>query len=107
MVRIVFVSPGGSARDIDAAPGTSVMVAAITNGIDGIEAECGGAMSCATCHVYVCASFGDRLPPPDAAEDAMLDDTAAERRAGSRLSCQITVTDALDGLVLHLPERQT
>ena len=82
------------------------MRAAVMNGLDGILAECGGSLACGTCHVYVEPSQLARLPPPSAVEDEMLDMTASERRPNSRLSCQIVMSDALDGLVLHLPERQ-
>ncbi len=82
------------------------MLGAIQASVPGIEAECGGALDCATCHVYVAPDWIDRLPAVSDEEDALLDSVAAERRPGSRLSCQINVSDALDGLVVHLPERQ-
>lgn len=83
------------------------MRAAVENGILGILAECGGSAMCATCHVYVDERYLDRLAPMNATEDAMLDSTAAERRPNSRLSCQITMTDDLDGLIVQLPPTQT
>jgi len=79
------------------------MVAAITNGIEGIEAECGGALTCGTCHVYVAGCHASHLPGPSEAEDAMLDGTTAPRRADSRLSCQIVLSAVFAGLVLHVP----
>ena len=83
------------------------MEAAIQNDIDGIVAECGGGCACATCHVYVDDAFVDRLPPIGDMEGDMLECTAAERRAGSRLSCQIKMSDELEGLVVTIPDRQT
>ncbi len=106
MPKVTYVHPDGTQDVLDVAVGTSVMLGAITRGIDGIVAECGGSAMCATCHVYVDPAHLEKLPPPDANEDAMLDSTAAERRPNSRLSCQIDMTTALDGLVVHLPERQ-
>lgn len=107
MTQIIFQNAQGERVAIDAADGTTVMHAAVSHGIDGIVAECGGSAMCATCHVYVDPEFVDRLAPPDAVEDEMLNSTAAERRPNSRLSCQITVSKALDGLVVVLPDHQT
>jgi 2Fe-2S ferredoxin len=107
MMQIVFVRPDGGRDAFDVADGMSVMQAATTRGIDGILAECGGNGMCATCHVYVDPAWIDRLPPMSADEDCLLDGTAAERRASSRLSCQLVVTAGLDGLTVYLPDRQT
>jgi 2Fe-2S ferredoxin len=82
------------------------MAAALKNGIDGIVAECGGVCMCSTCHVFVDENFFNRLPPAQDTEEAVLEIAAEERRPTSRLSCQIMVTDALDGLIVRLPERQ-
>jgi ferredoxin, 2Fe-2S len=82
------------------------MQAATRHGVDGIVAECGGNAMCATCHVYVDESWIGRLTPMSADEDALLDGTAAERLSNSRLSCQIKLADALNGLVLRLPDKQ-
>jgi len=106
MPRITYIHADGTRDDIDVAAGLSVMQGAIGRGIDGIVAECGGNAMCATCHVYVAPNHLDRLPPVGADEDALLEGTACERRANSRLSCQIAVTQELDGLVVELPERQ-
>jgi 2Fe-2S ferredoxin len=106
MTRIVYVQPDGVEDLVDASEGVSVMFAAIQNGVRGIAAECGGVLSCATCHVYVDPAWAERLPPPDDDEQAMLELTAAERRATSRLSCQLIVATALDGLRVMLPEAQ-
>jgi 2Fe-2S ferredoxin len=106
MVLIVFVEPNGERREIDARTDRSAMEAAIREGLDGIVAECGGQCNCGTCHVYVDGAWLAELPPPSETEDAMLDTVAAERRANSRLSCQICVTEHLAGLVLQVPDRQ-
>ena len=106
MPTIVFVHPGGAREELEIAEGTSVMQGATSNGIDGIVAECGGNCMCATCHVYVEPSQLALLPAMSEEEDALLDGTASERKPNSRLSCQIKVTAALDGLAVNLPERQ-
>lgn len=106
MPRITYVHPDGAREELEVSEGTSVMQAATARGIDGIVAECGGNCMCATCHVHVEPSQLALLPPMSDAEDALLDGTASERRPNSRLSCQIEVTPALDGLVVNLPERQ-
>ncbi len=106
MPNIVFVHPDGAREELEIAEGTSLMQGATAQGIDGIVAECGGNAMCATCHVYVEPDQLDRLPPMGADEDALLEGTASERRPNSRLSCQISVTSALDGLLVNLPERQ-
>ena len=96
MPKLIFVTPEGERMEVDAQKGTTVMENAVRNDVPGIEAECGGACACATCHVYV-----DEEPM----EEDMLD-FAFEPQPNSRLSCQITVSDALDGLVVTVPERQ-
>jgi 2Fe-2S ferredoxin len=105
MTRITYVQADGSARTIEAAPGSTVMEAAIDNDIEGIVAECGGACSCATCHVYVDEGWVERTGEPDAMEDGMLD-CVLDRRPTSRLSCQIPVREEIDGLVVYVPENQ-
>ncbi len=107
MPRVTYVSHQGKETILDIAVGTSVMQAAVFNGVDGIVAECGGSCMCATCHVYV-GEDQLALPPamgPD--EDAMLDGTASPRRPNSRLSCQLVVSEQMDGLIVHTPETQT
>jgi 2Fe-2S ferredoxin len=106
MPQVTYVSPEGSRRVVDVAVGTSVMQAAIANGIDGIVAECGGQLMCATCHVYVDEACIGRAPAVGAAEAEMLACTAAERRETSRLSCQLVMSPELDGLVVQLPTEQ-
>lgn len=106
MPRVNYVLPDGTTRSVEVSEGTSVMRAAISNNVRGIDAECGGCLSCATCHVYVEDRFLPLLPPVSTDEDEMLAGVAAERRPQSRLSCQITVTPALEGLTVTVPERQ-
>lgn len=106
MPDIALIAPDGNAVEFEAPAGVSLMRAATGYGVDGIIAECGGQARCATCHVIVDAAWIERLPPPSADEQAMLEFTAVPRGAGSRLSCQIVLTDALQGLTVHLPERQ-
>ncbi len=106
MPSITFIHPDGRSETVEAETGASVMIAALTHGVDGIIAECGGNAVCATCHVYIDSVWLGRLPPVSADEDALLDGAAAERLENSRLSCQIRITPDLDGLVLRLPERQ-
>lgn len=102
MARIVFIQPDGIRQEVQAAAGKSVMDAAVRNNVPGIDAECGGSCSCATCHVVVDDAWIGRLPPKSRDEDATLD-YAVGVLPNSRLSCQIVVSDALDGLVLRLP----
>jgi ferredoxin, 2Fe-2S len=105
MAKITFVQPDGSQQTVDANPGATVMEAARLNKIAGIEAECGGACSCATCHVYVDAAWAPKTGKAAAMEEDMLD-FAFDVRPESRLSCQIKVTPELDGLVLRVPGKQ-
>jgi len=106
MPRISFVLNDGRRRGVDVPAGYSVMRAAITQNVPGIDAECGGACACGTCHVYLAPADVVRVPPPSAAEREMLEAVAAELRPESRLSCQILLTETLHGLVVHLPDRQ-
>ena len=105
MPRITFVSADGEATTVEA-QGGSVMQAALAGNVGGIVAECGGAMMCATCHVYVDDDWRSAVGPASDDERGMLDFAASEVKSSSRLSCQIAVTDALDGLTVHLPETQ-
>jgi ferredoxin, 2Fe-2S len=105
MTKVTYIEPDGTRREIDAAPGTTVMETAVDNSVEGIVAECGGACSCATCHVYVDPEWVDRLPPPDAQEDGMLD-CVIDRQPNSRLSCQILLREELDGLLVRVPDAQ-
>lgn len=103
MVKVIFMSCEGQARTIDARPGSTLMEAARDNGVQGVVAECGGACSCATCHVHVADDWVDRLPAMTATEADMLEfaDALDERR--SRLSCQIVLNQGLDGLSVTVP----
>jgi ferredoxin, 2Fe-2S len=105
MAKINFVDHTGEKRIIEVENGATVMEAAIRNAIPGIEAECGGACACATCHVYVDEAWREKVGPPTPMEEDMLD-FGYDVRPNSRLSCQIKVTDDLDGLVVSTPERQ-
>ena len=107
MPKITYIQPDGSQNVIEVANGTTLMHAAMSNGVGGIVAECGGSAMCATCHVYVDPAQADNLPPMNAVEDEMLDSVADERKENSRLSCQLQVTPELDGLVVYLPRNQT
>lgn len=105
MPTVHFTDSEGTTRDIDANPGDSVMETAVRNGVPGIVAECGGSLSCATCHVFVDESQLDELDPMSEMEDEMLYGTTEDREDNSRLSCQLKVTDATD-LRVTTPESQ-
>ena len=105
MVKITFIDSANNSRTIEAEPGQTVMEVAIKNDVAGIEAECGGACACATCHVYVDEAWREKTGEPSPMEEDMLD-FGYDVRTNSRLSCKIKVTEALDGLVVRVPERQ-
>ncbi|BAF88217.1 ferredoxin [Azorhizobium caulinodans ORS 571] len=105
MPAITFVSFEGASRTVQAPVGATAMEVAVRNGVPGIDADCGGACACATCHVYVDEAWRAAVGEPEGMEEDMLD-FATDVRPSSRLSCQIKITEALDGLVLHTPERQ-
>lgn len=105
MPKINFIQPDGKHHSVEADAGETIMHAALKEDVRGILADCGGALSCATCHIYVAPKWMDRLPPPDQTELDMIE-CAMEPRENSRLSCQISVTDELDGLVVHVPKAQ-
>lgn len=102
MTKVIFVQPDGTQHLVQAKPGKTLMEAAVRHGVPGIDAECGGSCSCATCHVVVDDAWSGRLPARSDEEASTLD-YAAGVRGNSRLSCQIVVTEALDGLVVRLP----
>jgi ferredoxin, 2Fe-2S len=106
MAKISFHHSDGNVDVLDVDPGTSIMRAAVTNGVDGIIGECGGQAMCATCHVYVRPEFADRLPQIGDDEEEMLECTTAERTAHSRLGCQVSVDAGLDGIVVDVPADQ-
>lgn len=105
MVNILFIEHDGSECPVVVATGGSVMQAAVSNGISGIDADCGGSCSCATCHVYVEAQWLSRLGAINPTEEAMLS-LSTDRQENSRLSCQVLVTEELDGLVVTTPKFQ-
>ena len=105
MVQINFIDFTGQTRTVSAEEGSTVMEAALRENVPGIEAECGGACACATCHVYVDDAWLDKIPAAQPMEEDMLD-FAFDVRPNSRLSCQIRVTPEIDGLVVTTPERQ-
>jgi 2Fe-2S ferredoxin len=107
MPRVTYIDTAGKETTLDIAVGTSVMQAAVFNGVDGIVAECGGSCMCATCHVYVRDDQLAKCPPLETDEDAMLEGTASPRQPNSRLSCQLVVSEQMDGLVVRTPETQT
>ena len=105
MAKIKYIEHKGKTHTIDVANGLSVMEGAIQNNIPGIDADCGGSMACATCHVYVKEEWFDKLPKKEDGEEDMID-MAYEPNKFSRLSCQLIVSDELEGLVVNLPEKQ-
>ncbi|MET3793832.1 2Fe-2S iron-sulfur cluster-binding protein [Aquamicrobium terrae] len=106
MVQITFVEHDGNRRVVEATAGMSLMEAARDEAVRGIEAECGGACSCSTCHVYVAPEWVEKLPPSSDMEHDMLDFAYEPDPQHSRLACQITVTDDMQGLLVRVPERQ-
>lgn len=105
MAKIVFVKHGGERVEVEADTGHSIMEAALNNDIDEVLAECGGSMSCATCHVHIAPEWADKLEPRTEME-AELIDCAIDPDEYSRLSCQLEISDELDGIVVNLPESQ-
>jgi 2Fe-2S ferredoxin len=105
MPKITYIEHDGKERTVDAEVGATVMETAIRNSVPGIVAECGGACSCATCHVHVDEAWSEKVGPPSPMEEDMLD-FAFDVRPTSRLSCQIKVTDELDGLIVRTPTQQ-
>ena len=105
MPKITYIEHTGKSHSVEVPKELSVMEGAIQNNIPGIEADCGGACACATCHVYVGEEWFDKLPKKDDAEQDMLD-MAFEPQKFSRLACQITIADELDGLVVKMPSKQ-
>ena len=105
MAKITYIEHNGKNHTIDVTNGLSVMEGAVQNNIPGIDADCGGSMACATCHVYVKEEWFNKLPKKEDGEEDMLD-MAFEPKKNSRLSCQILVSDELNGLTVNLPEKQ-
>ena len=105
MAKITYIKSSGNSQTIEVANGLSVMEGAVQNDIPGIDADCGGGMACATCHVYVKEEWLDKLSKKEDGEEDMLD-MAFEPKKNSRLSCQLIVTDDLNGLVVNIPTKQ-
>jgi len=105
LVKITYIEHDGKEHEVDAQPGLTVMEVAVKAGIPGIDADCGGACACATCHVYVDEAFREATGEPSPMEESMLD-FASERQEGSRLSCQIGISDKLEGMKVTMPEFQ-
>ena len=106
MAKITYVEFGGTEHVVDVPDGLTVMEGARDNGIPGIEADCGGACACSTCHVYVDPAWVDKLPPREAMEEDMLDFAYQPDPTRSRLTCQLKVSSALEGLKVFMPEKQ-
>ena len=105
MPKITYIEYSGKKHTIEVRNGLTVMEGAVQNNIPGIDADCGGSMACATCHVYVKEEWFDKLDKKEDGEEDMLDN-AYEPKKNSRLSCQLIVSEKLDGLIVHLPEKQ-
>ena len=105
MAKITFITKDATVHEIDVQSGLTVMEAAVQNDIPGIDADCGGGMACATCHVYVKEEWFDKLSTKEDGEEDMLD-MAFEPKKNSRLSCQLTVSDELNGLIVNIPSKQ-
>ncbi len=105
MPKVIFVDHDGTRREVEAKKGTTVMEAAVQNMVPGIDADCGGACACATCHVYVAQEWMNKLKGKEDMEDSMLD-FAEDVQDNSRLSCQIILSDELDGITVTTPEAQ-
>jgi 2Fe-2S ferredoxin len=106
LAKVIYLGSAGDEYAVEAAVGDTVMATAVRNGVPGIVAECGGNASCATCHVWVGEAFAPLLDAPGDMEEDLLDMAVSERRATSRLSCQIRVTEALDGMTVEIPPDQ-
>jgi 2Fe-2S ferredoxin len=106
MGRVTYIGHDGTAHTLELVDSMSLMEGAISNGIPGIDADCGGNCACATCHVHVAAAWLARVGPPATAAEAELLQLAPEVRPDSRLSCQIKMREELDGIIVHLPEAQ-
>lgn len=106
MPTVIYINSRGDTLEVEAAVGQTVMQAAIFNNVEGIEAECGGSCSCATCHVYVADADQALFPVPDELEDELLEGVATERKPNSRLSCQLVLTDVHERVTVQIPEAQ-
>jgi 2Fe-2S ferredoxin len=107
MPNVTYIEPSGDQRVVDVPSGWSIMQSAMSNGVEGIEAECGGSCACATCHCYVEGELAAQVPAAGEGELAMLDNVVAERKANSRLCCQIKMTPEFEGLIVRMPVAQS
>lgn len=107
MPQVVYVRQDGTESRVEVAAGENLMLGAVLNNVKGIDGECGGCLSCATCHVYVDEAFLQKLPAPEPYELELLEGVAAERKPNSRLGCQVKLTPELDGIIVGIPERQS
>ena len=105
MAKITYIENSGKSHVVEVDNGLTVMEGAVQNNIPGIDADCGGGMACATCHVYVKEEWFDKLPKKEDGEEDMLD-MAFEPKKNSRLSCQLVVSDEIDGLIVNIPSKQ-
>ena len=105
MTKITYIEHNGTSHTVDVSNGLTVMEGAVQNDIPGIDADCGGSMACATCHVYVKDDWFNKIPKKEDGEEDMLD-MAFEPKKNSRLSCQLVVSDELDGLIVNIPSKQ-
>ncbi len=106
MALVTYVQHDGARQDVDVPVGDTIMQGAVNNMVDGIVAECGGGLACATCHCYVADDWSEKTGEASEVENDMLEAVSAERKTTSRLSCQITMTEELDGIVIYLPATQ-
>lgn len=106
MPKVTYIEFNGTAHEIDLPVGSSLVEGAVQNDIPGIVAECGGSCMCSTCHVYVDEAFADNLPKKEEEEEEMLEEAVAEIKETSRLSCQLRMTQEMDGIVVRMPESQ-
>ncbi len=106
MPVVTFIEPDGTRHQLELTAGQSVMEAAVGHALNGMTGECSGSLACGTCHCFVDTGWIDRVGTPSAIESDLLDCSPVERTANSRLGCQITLTEAMDGLVIQLPESQ-
>ncbi len=104
MTKVIFIGQDGSRHEVDSTSGQTLMQEAIVNDVPGILADCGGSCACATCHCYIDEAWMDKVGPPNAHEEGLLEFAAGPRKATSRLSCQIVLTDEMDGLVVEVAE---
>lgn len=107
MAKVNYIQPDGVSIEVEVPAGRSLMEVAVQNDVVGIDGECGGACMCATCHVYVDEAYSAKLPKTDELEDEMLDSTSSERKANSRLCCQINMSEELDGISIQIPPTQS